>query len=297
MPSKKKKKSKGRGKAVRKADEQQRSLDTQTERLKIDKDEDSQTNGDEDALLEEAIKLAAAEKDELDAASAEMEYGELEVCRHGYVKTTEEEEDYVILLVETFLSDLHSPGRDTNFGRSLGVANCAVAEKYPRMWQQQASTLPLVVSFLSSYAAHLVLQGRFDVARLVAAMVSFFEEFKAVISGERAKPNTTVAFELFKCTDERTIVKFLRQRIPCSCLDKIYKEVKPMAKFGVCRNPQCSSEKVERSKMFRCTRCGDANYCSRACQKSDWPKHKERCGLVSKVLQDNLWAIRTNFGN
>ena len=141
MPSKKKKKSKGRGKAAKKADEQQRSLDTQMERLKIDKDEDSQTNADEDALLEEAIKLAAAENDELDAASAEKE-GQLEVCRHGYVKKTEEEEDYVILLVETFLSDLHSPGRDTNFGRSLGVANIAVAEKYPRMWQQQTSTLP-----------------------------------------------------------------------------------------------------------------------------------------------------------
>ena len=90
MPSKKKKKStKGRGKAVRKADEQQRSLDTQMERLKIDKDEDSQTNADEDALLEEAIKLGAAEKDELDAASAEKEEGQLDVCRHGYVETKE----------------------------------------------------------------------------------------------------------------------------------------------------------------------------------------------------------------
>jgi hypothetical protein len=81
MPSKTKK---GRGKArkaVRKADEQQRSMDTQMERLKIDKDEDSRTNADEDALLEEAIKLAAAEKDQLDAASAEKEEWQLEVCR------------------------------------------------------------------------------------------------------------------------------------------------------------------------------------------------------------------------
>ena len=74
MASKKKKKSRGKGKKAskmfdgKKEGQQQGTLDAQMERLNID--EDSQTNADEDALLEEAIKLAAAEKEALDAVAA-----------------------------------------------------------------------------------------------------------------------------------------------------------------------------------------------------------------------------------
>lgn len=46
--------------------------DLQMERLKIDKDSQKE-KADEDAALEEAIKLAAAEKEALDAAAAEIE--------------------------------------------------------------------------------------------------------------------------------------------------------------------------------------------------------------------------------
>lgn len=190
------------------------------------------------------------------------------------------------------------------------------------------------MSFLSSYAAHLVLQGRFDVARLVAAMVSFFEEFKAVIIGERAKPNTTdlsklklvVSFllcnatdhvlegdigsarhfaqfvpyfeafvsaketgeiveqswaailDLCNCDDEHTLVKYLRKRIPCTCLDEKYEEVKSKSRMGVCFT--CKSA-VERSKVLTCSQCGTVNYCGRKCQKAHWHGHKEMCAKIT----------------
>ena len=133
MPSKKKKKSKGRGKAAKKVDEQQKSLDTQMERLKIDKDEDSQTNVDEDALLEEAIKLAAAEKDELDAASAEKEEKELATaCRHGLDIEVEEEYNIIRMFTETFMSEATAPprGGDGNSAAIIKGALETVKEKF-----------------------------------------------------------------------------------------------------------------------------------------------------------------------
>ena len=30
--------------------------------------------------------------------------------------------------------------------------------------------------------------------------------------------------------------------------------------------------------MKKCSRCGDARYCNRQCQKKDWPVHKKKCG-------------------
>jgi hypothetical protein len=63
---------------------------------------------DEDALLEEAIKLAAAEKEEMEALAAKKETSKLlvgehgEECGHGYVKT----EDHFNIkdFADTFIS-------------------------------------------------------------------------------------------------------------------------------------------------------------------------------------------------
>ena len=53
-------------------EEQKPPLHSQMKGLNIDKAKDAQAD-DEDALLEEAIKLAAAEKEELDAEAKEKE--------------------------------------------------------------------------------------------------------------------------------------------------------------------------------------------------------------------------------
>ena len=254
---------------MRKADEQQSSLDTQMERLKIDKDEDSQTNADEDALLEEAIKLAAAEKDQLDAASAEKE-GQLEVCLHGYVETKE-----VVYFVNLFSKTFDYGSREeASLKAGLNSATDAVKEKYPNVWNDP-SKLKLVVSYFLCNGTHHVLQGDFIRARYYAAMASYIQIFVAFKSGEKVNPEstTTKIIEIFNC-DEHTLVKYVRKRIPCTCLDEVYKEVKSITRTGICFNCSCTPE---RSKMLTCGRCGEANYCSRACQKSDWPKHKESC--------------------
>ena len=142
------------------------------------------------------------------------------------------------------------------------------------MWNDP-SKLKLVLSYFLCNGTHHVLQGDFDNARCFAAMAAYFEIFVAAKRGEKVNPASTTAtmLEVINC-DECTLVKFLRKQIPCSCLDEMYKEVKSMTRTGVCFNCSCTPE---RSKLLTCGRCGDANYCSRACQKADWPKHKESC--------------------
>ena len=45
-------------------------------------------------------------------------------------------------------------------------------------------------------------------------------------------------------------------------------------------------QKCKRStvSLKTCARCAEASYCSKACQREDWPKHKERCKKVSSKV-------------
>lgn len=46
---------------------------------------------------------------------------------------------------------------------------------------------------------------------------------------------------------------------------------------------QLANQKVERSMMFCCTRCGDANYCSIECQRAAWKIHRGDCDNIVKL--------------
>ncbi len=291
MPSKKKKKGGGKSKKTvkklggKKVEQSQRTLDTQMERLKID--EDSQTNADEEALLEEAIKRAAAEKEALDAAATEREKDQTvrslitnhsNGCYHGYVRT--EAEDDVIAFAETFIAEFVRAGRG-NLGEDLCTATDAVLEKYPCLLYD-SSKMKQVVSLIMFNGVQEVLEGRLRTAQFLASIARYFEDVTALYGGEKGLVEGTKLSELY-CCDEHTLVKHLRKSIPCSCLDERYKEVKSITKTGICCNLQCPLPdrfRVERSKMLSCARCRKANYCSRACQKVDWQQHKEFCAFI-----------------
>jgi len=44
----------------------------------------------------------------------------------------------------------------------------------------------------------------------------------------------------------------------------------------MCDSPACDAGPAT-GKLFKCTACKRAHYCSRACQKADWPVHKLTC--------------------
>lgn len=76
---------------------------------------------------------------------------------------------------------------------------------------------------------------------------------------------------------ERSLIKFYAKRISCSCLEKHITVVKSQPKMGLCHNRHCA-KRSEVGNFMVCSRCKSVQYCSRSCQHSNWPEHKQVCG-------------------
>ena len=148
-----------------------------------------------------------------------------------------------------------------------------------------SAKLETVMSYLLCDGVQLYLEGSYNLARDTATMSRYFEQFIAIkLKRTQAIFHRPKLSEIYQA-DEHTLVKFYRNRIPCSCLDKKYEEVKHIKKMGICWNPQCSipGRNVARSNTKYCSRCRSVAYCSRECQVADWTEHKLTCD----------WAVAT----
>ena len=203
------------------------------------------------------------------------------VCRHGYPSLSDGDQkicrDFIVAFMTTFLSK-------NDLGGSLETAHKATMVEYADVYDFK---MDAVFSMLLASGTQLLLGGDNGQAELFAMLASYFENYMAVAVGYRqtqATVSLTKTFELCGA-DGHTLVSYYKKRIPCGCLDETYKKVKPVKKLGLCFNPSCSkpNRKAERSKMFTCPRCGDANYCSVECQKIHWKEHKQFCDEDAKL--------------
>jgi hypothetical protein len=143
--------------------------------------------------------------------------------------------------------------------------------------------MEMVLSFCLYNGARQILYGNNDSARECAIFARYFEQYAAVeLHKTQALINWPKVEELTVRADDHSLVKFFRRRIPCSCLDEKYEEVKASTKMGVCYNPKCRGM-VERSKTMYCSRCRCTTYCSRGCQRVDWSAHKEFCDICVSI--------------
>lgn len=55
----------------------------------------------------------------------------------------------------------------------------------------------------------------------------------------------------------------------------------PLYDLRPCRSLMCPGAHLE--KVKRCSRCGQAAYCSRTCQKEHWPLHKPLCKAINET--------------
>ena len=286
MPSKKKARGKARARRVansRKATEEDAAVNVASQIQRLQIGNNNNQDEDEDALLEDAINLAAAEKDELEAAVKNDVANNSKNCRHGFVTFPRGHvcAAFILSYTQAFFADCESESLYDGFDNGYEVTK----RKYAEVWND-ADKMQLVISYFVCNGTKKILDGDSDSDRgcYDAMFVSFFEQWIAIaIQKTQASCHWSQMAELFK-SDKHTLVSFFRKRIPCKCLDKRYKEVKSITKMGLCDNPSCSlpDRMGERSKMLYCTQCCVANYCSRECQKAAWPLHKQYC-LIDRL--------------
>jgi len=164
---------------------------------------------------------------------------------------------------------------DRDIDTMYNEVTAATEKKCPGVWRNEKK-LELIKSFCLSRGAEYILEGDIDMARSDAFTAKFLEQVN--LRRTKALVDILKVVELLRA-DEHTLVSYFRKRIPCSCLDQKYTEVKSIKKMGLCLNFQCShpGRLVERSTMLSCARCRWANYCSQECQTQHWTYHKKVC--------------------
>ena len=175
--------------------------------------------------------------------------------------------------------------------RWLEEAKNATWEEFAEVWNDLAK-LETAMSFLLCVGTEHIRHGNDDAARDVATFIRYLEQDIAIeLHHTQAFYNLPKLDESY-AADVHSLVKFFRHRIPCSCLDDKYEEVKNIPKMGFCYNPKCTipNRETERSKAKYCSRCRYATYCSRECQEADWTIHKLLCDKAA-ILQAKFKAV------
>lgn len=196
-------------------------------------------------------------------------------CHHGLESLEGRWEEFLEAFIDGY-SACHNAG-DHVICSCLNAGFHATEEKFASA-RNDVTKLKYAVSRCVTLGTQLVLEeGNKEHARQLASFACYFEEQIALIVHD--KPMTIQVIGELQWADMNTLVNYFRKRIPCKCLDNKWKEVKSITKMGICGNSECSlpDRQVERKKMFCCTGCNMAYYCSAECQKANWPKHKELC--------------------
>ena len=201
-------------------------------------------------------------------------------CKHGLFDPDSTDNNLYLQFISAFTSSFHEAIRrsDGPVSDCLIDARNATLDEFSNLWKDPAK-LETVMPACLCVGTDAILEGEDYIARLFATPVRFFEQYIAVeLKQTQAVPNWPKIEDTYHA-DDHSLVKFFRNRIPCSCMDKKYQDVKSITKLSTCYNPKCSNlgVKVERSKAKYCSRCRCATYCSRECQGADWAAHAPNC--------------------
>ena len=204
-----------------------------------------------------------------------------EKCKHAFdpsITTDDSVKGFVNAFTKSFVEAMERGQTLTDY---LIEARDATLDEFADVWRDSAK-MEKALSF------YYLLEINYHGSRLFATIARFFEQSIAALFKQTQALINWVKLDDMYYSDDHTLVKFFRHRIPCSCLDEKYDDVKHISKMGLCHNPQCSipGRKVERSKTMYCSRCRDVTYCSRECQIADWTGHKPICDEYAAIIAE-----------
>jgi len=247
----------------------------------------------EGALEAQLRQLNVADDDNDDDAKVQP-------CSHGLFQGGLETEK--IRVCDEFTTEftnrmnMQFAGKRRIISDAFAAVNGEMYEKYQDVWTNLAMMEDVITCFLFQGTESL-LRGNDYSAAYWAMIACYFEELLACTVHKTSSIIDWSKVLVLDKPDQNTLVRFLKTRIPCSCLDAKYKEVRSTTKMGICMNTKCSlpEKKVELSEMKHCTRCRRASYCSRECQKAHWSVHKDFCTQVEvrdAALANEQWLTK-----
>ena len=219
-----------------------------------------------------AAKTKAREEAQQEEFSRLLTANERQQCTHSFKPCSE-----CFQFVSTFSREFYLYSRRGDLSGLVAAKN-ATMDEFATVWDDAAKMENAISTFLCMGTQDL-LESKYDDARNRATFARYFEQYVAVEVKQTQALHNWPKIEEAREADLHTLVSFFRHRIPCSCLDKIYEEVKHITKMGGCWSPNCSipGRTLERSKTMCCSRCRNVIYCSRECQVADWSRHKPFC--------------------
>ena len=208
-------------------------------------------------------------------------------CTHGF----DPADDISFLFVDAFQKSFDEDVNAVDCYEERSLFECllhaknATMDQFSDVWKD-STKMKTAISILLYAGTTALIEGEDHIARDSATSARFFEQYNATLLQQtHALMNLPKIDETYH-TDEHTLVKFFWKRIPCSCLDEKYEEVKHITKMGHCYNPKCCipGRKVERSKAKYCSRCRTITYCSQECQEAHWTDHKSDCDFYAQII-------------
>jgi hypothetical protein len=235
-------------------------------------EEEKEGDDEEQDALESQMQRLAIENLLINAGAVKKCHHGFEVESHGALCL-----EFVKTFQQGYITKTQQSGEKCLVTCFL-AGTVATKDKFAAVWDD-ATKMTNIVSHRVAHSTECILDGKENPARVIASIAYYFEQYIATHLEKTQPVMKWHQIAELQHSDLHTLVKFLRKRIPCKCLDKKYKEVKSVTKMGVCFNNECPlpDRRAAQSEMFHCTGCRQVCYCSVECQKVDWPRHKEGC--------------------
>jgi len=207
-------------------------------------------------------------------------------CEHGLIKTNNKHiSDFINTFFKIILNNISGLNNNLSLSaKSTADALSGAYNKFPEAINNESNREIIKNNFISTGVSFLLGMLGPDnsaiMAHTCAAAVMIIDSYVPSSPAPLGRLDHRDAKIWMRNVDimggcQRSLVKYFVTRSTCNCLDELYAQIKSiMPKMGKCLG--CNQMK-ERTGLFICTGCERIQYCSKACQIANVPKHKDMC--------------------